>query len=249
MAKEVKKHVDVKEMKYNTKCRNGHIACFFCCSSKSKLPVKICPTCSEEIGSIRNRLVENILEAAQFRCAYEEYGCKETLNYHMKKVHANFCKYVRFSCPCCDYVNRDENLYKHFSDKHNDSVVRFKYENLFSVTINKVQKEVFFLQSDKFGVIFVLNNVVVVDERVGNAVCVVCIGQGSIKGSYNYFLSAGNCWDGSLKFEDTVKVKQVKVVAENFDDVIAASSNYLIIPSSFFGFGGKLKLDIKITQG
>ncbi|GAB2288885.1 hypothetical protein Dimus_023192 [Dionaea muscipula] len=58
-------------------CVDGHIACSSCCG---KLENK-CPSCRKEIGRIRCRAIEKVIDSVKINCCYADYGCKALVSW------------------------------------------------------------------------------------------------------------------------------------------------------------------------
>ncbi|KAF7833422.1 E3 ubiquitin-protein ligase SINA-like 10 [Senna tora] len=232
-------------------CHNGHILCSSCCTHLKN----ICPICTTSIGSTRIRTLENLLESTKCFCPNKKFGCEETISYYDRNVHARTsCTYVPCTCPCCDhFVDSYKKLYVHLSDEHKGRAICFSYNEFLLVTLNnKVKNEIFVLQRGRGDVVFVLNNVVV-DQHVGNgwnAVFVVCIGSRSLSDErlFKYTIAiVGDVEERFMIFQDRVKIERKNVDINNFGN-ITASTEYFLVPCSFFDSSGKLNISVKITE-
>ncbi|KAG7650777.1 E3 ubiquitin-protein ligase SINA-like 5 [Arabidopsis thaliana] len=92
-------------------CSNGHLACSSCCQKLNKK----CSFCRCNIGDIRCRAMEKVIEASIVPCPNAKHGCKETTTYCNQSSHEKVCKFVRCSCPVsnCNYVSSYSNLKSH----------------------------------------------------------------------------------------------------------------------------------------
>lgn len=192
------------------------------------------------IGYNRCRAIEKVLESVKISCINAKYGCKETVSYSKKNEHEKKCIHAPCICPhsSCDFVASSKELSLHISCKHEDSARQFTYDRFFSVFL-KVNDEFIVLQEQNGADLFMLNNKV---EALGNMVNISCIGPDSLKTVYQYDIfarSQGCC----LKLQSFAKNTQ----GCNANDT--TSIGFLLIPSSFFGSSGQLKLDIRIRGG
>lgn len=215
-------------------CENGHIACSSCCN---KLKNK-CPSCFWPIGYNRCRAIEKVLEAVKIPCQNSKYGCKEVVSYSRKSDHEKTCIYAPCSCPLshCKFIASSKQIYVHFSSKHTNSAIGFKYDSNFSVSLTLTDKFLV-LQEQSNGVLFVLNNCV--DHR-GNVVTINCVGPSSTTGGFSYGLAV-KTQGSSLRLESFTKNSQHRV--DN-----PPSTGFLLIPTDFFGSCGQLKLEVYIKR-
>ncbi|GAB2212812.1 hypothetical protein Drorol1_Dr00020806 [Drosera rotundifolia] len=178
-------------------CGNGHIACSRCCNElKNK-----CPSCNLEIGKIRCRALEKVIESVKTTCCYENYGCKDVIAYCHIKEHERTCSSAPFSCLFSECLFRGTmlKLSNHISIQHSSgSVLRFSYNRLFQVD-RKWNKSKFgrfiVLQEENDGVLFVI-----AQESV--KVYVTCVEACSGKGNYSYEIIARHA-NGSVRFQST----------------------------------------------
>eukprot|EP01083_Nonionella_stella_P114029 336756_1 len=75
----------------------GHIICQEC---KSKLPKsKPCPQCRKNIGTCRNRALEEMAQKMPMPCKNKQFGCQLIILPSDRHVHAVQCKFVPLQCP------------------------------------------------------------------------------------------------------------------------------------------------------
>ncbi|XP_058733388.1 E3 ubiquitin-protein ligase SINA-like 10 [Vicia villosa] len=215
-------------------CDNGHTICSTCFPELMNKCIK----CSLPICSKRCKVIENILQSMEMPCPNEEYGCKETISYSGKREHEERCSYAPCYCPLlgCDFVASSRVLSNHFSHKHGDSLIKFSYSQSFTVSL-KSNVETIVLLEKKSGKLFVLNNSAML---LGNSVNISRIGPNSFVACYGYDILARSkkC---SLKLHSSAENVQKVTLASN-------SSEFLVIPSCYFGSSKSVKLEICITR-
>ncbi|XP_031253269.1 E3 ubiquitin-protein ligase SINA-like 10 [Pistacia vera] len=214
-------------------CENGHIACSSCCT---KIMNK-CPSCCLPIGYNRCRAIEKVLESIKVKCRNTKYGCKETTSFSKKLDHAKTCHHAPCSCPMsdCNFVGSCTQLYKHFRDEHENSSVQFQHNKVFQITLN-VDDTSLFLQEEKDGVVFILNNRI---DCLANSISVCCIAP-STKERF--------CYDIVAKYGRSIITYQsyTKNIQSRIDN--QPSSNILLLPAYSFGHSRQLKLKICIRH-
>lgn len=167
-------------------------------------------------------------------CPNEKYGCRETIDYTQKTKHEEECIYVPCYCPIsgCDFVASSEVLSNHFSNKHEDSQIKFSYGQSFVVSL-KSDDDAIVLHEKYDGKLFILNNSTMF---LGNAVNICCFGPNASesKCSYRIMSRSQRC---KLKLHSFVtNVQQVTSGT--------LSPEFLMIPH---GTSEPLKLEICIT--
>ncbi|CAL9022573.1 unnamed protein product [Prunus brigantina] len=213
--------------------QNGHIACSSC---RTKIDDK-CPSCSGFIGFSRCRAIEKALESIKTSCQNIKYGCKESFTFHKKGEHINACVYSPCSCPHCNFVSPDLELYQHFRSSHTTFATQFKYNSFFSVSLN-AEASFLVLQENNDDTLFILKRNYV--EDVGNSVKVTCIQPGFRKG-FLYQLHA-NAKKMSLKLEAFTESTPSRRAIDN------PKTGFLLIPCHFTSPGGQLKMEICIEN-
>ncbi|KAL2457531.1 E3 ubiquitin-protein ligase [Forsythia ovata] len=215
-------------------CENGHIACAPCCTKM----LNRCGSCCLPIGYNRCRAIEKVVESVKISCRNADYGCKETIRYSKKLDHENACIYVPCSCPylACDYVDSSECMYTHFELNHGNCSMRFYFNLIVPISLDKNQKQLF-LQEMTGGTLFILNRSI---DRHGSLFNVVCIGPTSAKRRYSYTLMSKD-GESSIKLE---------TVADNMPKWIAHRpvKKYLLVPNDFIDSSGKLELEVSIWR-
>ncbi|KAL6538370.1 hypothetical protein OROGR_012358 [Orobanche gracilis] len=106
-------------------CKNGYIACCSCCTKmKNK-----CGKCSLQIGSMRCRAMERIVQSNEVSCEYKPYGCNQKMLYREIIAHEEACPCVQRTCPVdgCGHVSSHANLIKHIEANHSDFFKKLKY--------------------------------------------------------------------------------------------------------------------------
>ncbi|XP_058748081.1 E3 ubiquitin-protein ligase SINA-like 10, partial [Vicia villosa] len=214
-------------------CDNGHTVCSTCCPQLRNKCIK----CSLRISSKRCKAVENILQSMEMSCPNEEHGCRKTISYCGKRKHEEECTDAPCYCPLsgCNFVASSRLLSDHFRRKHGDSQIKFSYGHSFIVSL-KSNDETTILQEKYSGKLFILNNSTTL---LGNSVSISCIGPNSFEADYVYDILAKfkNC---SLKLHSLLKNIQSVTLASQ-------SSDFLVIPSCYFGSSKFVKLEICIT--
>lgn len=172
-------------------------------------------------------------------CPNEKYGCRETISYTGKRKHGEECIYVPCYCPLsgCDLVASLEVLYNHFNREHCDSLIEFSYGHPFIVSLMS-NDETVVLQEENDGRLFTLNNSPI--RSMGNAVNITCIDpKFSTEAGYSYDILAKSKFR-SLKLHSFPKNVHKATLAID-------STEFLVIPNSYFSSSGPLKLEICIT--
>uniref|UniRef100_A0A7S3Z346 RING-type E3 ubiquitin transferase n=1 Tax=Lotharella globosa TaxID=91324 RepID=A0A7S3Z346_9EUKA len=99
-------------------CSNGHSICGKCLES---LPDSRCPTCRVKMGTIRNRIVERMLETALLPCVYRDYGCKYVGRGKSRASHEATCMFRPIPCllrrcyPSCKWEGPPSSLVEHLN--------------------------------------------------------------------------------------------------------------------------------------
>ncbi|KAF9602507.1 hypothetical protein IFM89_029806 [Coptis chinensis] len=216
-------------------CENGHIACSKCCT---KLRNK-CPSCSWPIGYNRCLAIEKVIESIKISCAYQSYGCGETVSFVQKHKHEETCIYAPCRCPIsdCDFRGSLKQMSIHFSAKHSSSGRRFQYNLPFSVSFGKLESYCVF-QGEEDGRLFVLNNQI---ELIGSAITVTCLGPRSSSRGFSYELISRK-GGSSLRMQSYTKCFQERPEE-------SSSLEFLLVPYNFYcPDSGKLKLEICISS-
>ncbi|CAM0872142.1 unnamed protein product [Alopecurus aequalis] len=96
-------------------CKNGHAACANCCILMNRR----CPSCTEPIGDLRCRAMENILAGMTRHCKYRKYGCSKVVKFTEMRAHEEeACPYAPYSCPFNGCTYNGVLLYDHILDNH-----------------------------------------------------------------------------------------------------------------------------------
>jgi len=99
-------------------CSNGHSICGKCLEN---LPDSRCPTCRVKMGTIRNRIVERMLETALLPCVYKDYGCKYVGRGGTRAGHEDTCMFRPIPCllrrcyPSCKWEGTPSSLVEHLN--------------------------------------------------------------------------------------------------------------------------------------
>jgi len=114
------------------------------------------------------------LLSVEMSCPNAKHGCNEKISYIGKRKHEKECIHVPCYCPVssCDFVASSDVLYKHFSDKHRDSQIKFSHGHSFPVSLKSNDQTIVF-QEARYGKLFVLSNKTM---QMGNAVNICGIG-------------------------------------------------------------------------
>jgi len=102
-------------------CTTGHHICKSC---KPKL--KECPLCKSQFSDARNKLVEDMLSASTYSCAYKGDGCKLEAAGELLCDHIKVCQCRSFVCPgkanttsCSEILSiKSSQAKEHFSLEH-----------------------------------------------------------------------------------------------------------------------------------
>eukprot|EP00096_Caligus_rogercresseyi_P012529 TRINITY_DN5283_c0_g1_i1.p1 TRINITY_DN5283_c0_g1~~TRINITY_DN5283_c0_g1_i1.p1 ORF type:complete len:413 (+),score=124.01 TRINITY_DN5283_c0_g1_i1:143-1381(+) len=102
-------------------CRNGHVTCNAC-----RLKVQSCPVCREIDIDIRNMFAEKAITYLTIQCEFDQYGCKEIIQYRDKEAHERTCKYRPYICPYieCDHKLSADVVVDHVSSVHREECRR-----------------------------------------------------------------------------------------------------------------------------
>ncbi|KAL6544402.1 hypothetical protein OROMI_023264 [Orobanche minor] len=217
-------------------CKNGHIACCSCCTKmKNK-----CGKCSLQIGSMRCRAFERIVESNEVSCEYKPYGCNEKMPYREIIAHEEACPCAQRTCPVdgCGHVSSHTNLIEHIEANHSDFFKKLKYGETVSVPLEPNLKQVFLFAKEEY-VVFVINHCV--DDSLGSFVNVVCCsGLPLDKRRFPYRLS----------FDDEEMPLQIRSVAVNVSDWTASNlmKKVHLIPKDFVDSTARRKLDVVIWR-
>ncbi|KAJ0042570.1 hypothetical protein Pint_18661 [Pistacia integerrima] len=162
-------------------CEDGHIVCSLCCTRLGR-----CSTCPLPVGNIRCRAIEKVLESVKVRCPNTNL-----FRYSLQKDHEQTCQHVPCSCPLshCNFISTSTKLYQHFSEKHQNSAVHFMYNRVLNIVLN-VDNTFIVLQEEKYGDLFILNNMI---ERRGNVISVTYIAPPGKEGK-SRIRSHGKVW-------------------------------------------------------
>ncbi|KAL9427741.1 hypothetical protein AB3S75_029842 [Citrus x aurantiifolia] len=215
-------------------CGNGHIVCNHCCIELTNK----CPSCRLPIGHSRSIAMEKVLESIQVTCENEDYGCKEKMSYSKKYDHGKACHHARCSCPlaACNFVGSFNQIYQHFRGVHKHAAEEFVYDKVLRITLS-VHHDLIFLQEEKNGDLFILNNST---EPHGYRISVNCIAP-PCKGGIVYSIVAKS-GGAAYKFNSCTKSIQ------NWDENNPPSVASLLVPSDFFGSYGQLNLEVRIQH-
>ncbi|KAK8928209.1 E3 ubiquitin-protein ligase SINA-like 10 [Platanthera zijinensis] len=98
-------------------CLNGHFACSLC---TKKLDGGKCPSCSLQIGDIRNLGLEFVAAGARVRCPFSAFGCQDVVSYTNLLAHEAACPRAPCSCPIsgCGFNCSASDLAAHIRNKH-----------------------------------------------------------------------------------------------------------------------------------
>ncbi|KAJ4823720.1 hypothetical protein Tsubulata_032138 [Turnera subulata] len=200
-------------------CEQGHLACGSCC--KDGADGWCCSISSWDKKLTRCLALERVLESLKIRCKNVRYGCKETISYNKRLEHDSSCLYAPSSCPhsTCNFVAAHEQLKKHLSRIHPNSVVRFNFGSSFSIWFDN---KVLVLLEEKSGTLFTVNKS---ENALGNMYTVCCFGSTSSEDGYLYELSVKK--DGStLRFQSLTKnIRKI--------DPQPPSSGFLLVPKIY----------------
>ncbi|GMN62500.1 hypothetical protein TIFTF001_031577 [Ficus carica] len=111
-------------------CENEHVACHWCYNSSSGK----CSACTPSTAYKRCQLLEKIIKSLERSWKYLNYGCGQTFSRIMEvDCHEIGCEFAPYSCPIegCNFSAPSTQLSKHLSDRHGDSITRFR--NMVSV--------------------------------------------------------------------------------------------------------------------
>ncbi|EFH64785.1 hypothetical protein ARALYDRAFT_894342 [Arabidopsis lyrata subsp. lyrata] len=140
-------------------CSNGHLSCSSCCKKLNKR----CSFCRCNIGDIRCRAMEKVIESSIVPCPNAKYGCKETTTYCNQSSHEKVCVFARCSCPVpnCNYVGSYANLKRHAcSTAHawdeDDFLIPFVFDCPTIFTMNLGRKKIVVFKEEKEGDLIVV---------------------------------------------------------------------------------------------
>ncbi|XP_024008071.1 E3 ubiquitin-protein ligase SINA-like 5 isoform X2 [Eutrema salsugineum] len=114
-----------------------------------------------DIGDIRCRALEIVLEASIVPCRNTVHGCTETTSYDTQSKHEKVCIFVRCSCPLpnCSYIGSYTDVESHTRSVHSwdsDNFIPFVLDSpqIFSMNLRKQKTTVF--QEEKKGDLIVV---------------------------------------------------------------------------------------------
>ncbi|KAI8018909.1 E3 ubiquitin-protein ligase SINA-like 10 [Camellia lanceoleosa] len=201
-------------------CENGHVACSSCCFKLGNQ----CPSCSWPIGYNRCRAIEKVIESVKISCQNMKYGCKEAVSYSKKHDHEETCVYVPSSS------------YPYTSSAHFRTPLRFCYNCLFPISIEKQQICLILHEHSECGIFFLNNGI----DPLGNIVNVSCIGPSSTKRAFAYDLIARN-GGSSVRLQSFTESIPGRVEHPPL-------KRFLLVPSDFVGSCRQLKLELCIRR-
>ncbi|ODM92655.1 E3 ubiquitin-protein ligase SIAH1 [Orchesella cincta] len=104
-------------------CASGHTVCGSCSTN-----LELCPQCRDPYGSkkIRNRALEQILDAQTFDCIHKDKGCKEKLKRQEISNHADVCPFDKKSIRFCQKIGFED--CDHSLDPGNLSIIAKHFE-------------------------------------------------------------------------------------------------------------------------
>lgn len=96
-------------------CCEGHVLCELCLE---KMDEKRCPTCRQETGKIRNRMLGQVAERVHVTCPND--GCEQRLTVQDLAQHSTKCDARSFACPLCatECGGGRGGLWKHLQSQH-----------------------------------------------------------------------------------------------------------------------------------
>lgn len=218
--------------------QNGHIVCSSCCT---KINNK-CPSCSGSIGYNRCRAIEKALESITISCQNSHYGCKESLAFHKKGEHQKACVYSPCSCPIlyCRFVSSAKKLYQHFSSRHVNSAIQFRYHDRVLVSLNASDKFLV-LQEKNTGTLFILKNHCV--EDLGNAMSITCV-QPNFMAGFSFELYATAKQNSLILESSTMNTPSLHPIDDK-----PPRNGFLLIPCGLFSPGDQLEMEFCISPG
>ena len=78
-------------------CANGHTLCEVC---RKRLREKVCPSCRQPLGEIRNRTIEKIMESIiTYHCRFTKLGCTQSMTKENLTEHEEHCGFRYVSYP------------------------------------------------------------------------------------------------------------------------------------------------------
>ncbi|KAJ4797931.1 E3 ubiquitin-protein ligase [Rhynchospora pubera] len=115
-------------------CMNGHVACSSC---RSKLPDK-CHICTLPVP-FRNIALEKVLESVHLPCIYAHFGCRLSISYSQRQLHADTCPFGPSSCPipACSHRAFPGGWLAHFIEDHKYPNTSFLYGESHTVIFNE----------------------------------------------------------------------------------------------------------------
>lgn len=106
-------------------CKTGHSIC-----SRCKSMLKNCPTCTADITSIRNYVLESLVSIIRYPCPFGKNGCKEMQPLEDLKKHIPDCAHRSYGCPFCPagstWEGHRNDLKLHLNKTHNTVSYRNK---------------------------------------------------------------------------------------------------------------------------
>ncbi|KAL0923798.1 hypothetical protein M5K25_004571 [Dendrobium thyrsiflorum] len=213
-------------------CRNGHIACSYCCP---KLLNK-CHFCCQPIGRHRCLALEKVVESITSRCQYANYGCRAILSFAEKASHEEACSHAALFCPIsnCTFSGSKSLLFTHAKDMHGNISKTFFYDHPFLVVLEKQQPLMVLLGRDLH--FFLLLNNHEIFPGNGNVLSVICMA--SNKPEYEF-----SC---ELKVKTMGSSLRLRTSAEKVKkwNGVHPCKAFLVVPDGFDSTNARLRINL-----
>ncbi|KAI0522330.1 hypothetical protein KFK09_004708 [Dendrobium nobile] len=216
-------------------CRNGHIACSYCCP---KLLNK-CHFCCEPIGRHRCLALEKVVESITSPCQYANYGCKAILSFAEKASHEEACSHAALFCPIsnCTFSGSKSLLFTHAKRMHGNISKNFCYDQPFLVVLEKLQPLMVLLGEDSH-FFLLLNNYEIFFP--GNVLSVICMASDNTEYDFSCELKVKSR-ESSLRLRTSAeKVKKWNGVHPR--------KAFLVVPDGFDTTDARLRINVCINK-
>jgi hypothetical protein len=168
-----------------TQCENDHSLCGGCCRKLKK----VCPSCQNPVGSIKNRTVEKILDSVQAPCKNASHGCKKMLKISEREDHEELlCSHQPFKCPVvgCPHKGSTLTIPQHLTEHHQVKTVESNLQGG-AVCIRMQPSDRFVMVKSAKQKLFLLHHL----EGIESSDMFFCTSFGAHKRSYDIRVTHG----------------------------------------------------------
>jgi E3 ubiquitin-protein ligase SIAH1 len=103
-------------------CDAGYVVCLACRTTHSQV-------CAAGAAYVPCAEVDAFVCDAKQPCAFEGFGCRKPVVYHVAEDHQRACPWAPCSCPCadCDFFGAPARLPDHLATTHGCPVTEISY--------------------------------------------------------------------------------------------------------------------------